>query len=74
MVTTRRGTAIWMAARPMPGASYMVSSMSSASLRTSVSTVAMGSETSFSRGSGMTMISRRAMVDSFAGLSRKALS
>ena len=28
---TRRGTPIWMAASPMPGASYMVSSMSSIS-------------------------------------------
>ena len=32
MVTTRRGTPTWIAASPMPGASYMVSNMSSTSL------------------------------------------
>ena len=35
MVISRSGCATWIAASPMPGASYMVSNMSSASLRIS---------------------------------------
>ena len=31
MVTTRSGTPTWIAASPMPGASYMVSNMSATS-------------------------------------------
>ena len=37
MVTTRCGTPTWIAASPMPGASYMVSNMSSTSLRIAAS-------------------------------------
>jgi hypothetical protein len=40
---TRRWTSTWVAARPMPGAAYMVSAMSSISERTSASTSATGS-------------------------------
>jgi len=49
------GTPIWIAARPMPGASYMVSSMSSASLRSSAFTVSIGAETCRRSGSGRMM-------------------
>ena len=38
MVTTRLATPIWIAASPMPGALYMVSNMSSTSLRMPAST------------------------------------
>src|SRR5215204_4563344 len=61
MVTKRKGSPIWIAASPMPGASYMVSNMSSASLRTDASTFATGLETRRKRLSGMTRISRRLM-------------
>ena len=46
MVMSRSGTPTWIAARPMPGASYMVSSMSSASSRISGVTASTGLETS----------------------------
>ena len=36
MTSMRSGSPTWIAASPMPGASYMVSSMSSASLRSGV--------------------------------------
>ena len=36
ITSMRSGSPIWIAARPMPGASYIVSSMSSASLRNGV--------------------------------------
>ena len=51
-MTTRCGTPIWMAASPMPGAAYMVSNMSSTSLRSDLSTAFTGSELSRSRLSG----------------------
>src|SRR5262245_58998829 len=41
---TRRGTAIWGAARPMPGAAYIVSIMSATSVRMSPSISPTGSE------------------------------
>ncbi len=59
---TRLGTPIWMAASPMPGASYMVSNMSSISACTGLSTAFTGSDFSRSRVSGMMRISRFAMA------------
>src|SRR4051812_47008984 len=50
-----------MAASPIPGASYMVSNMSSMSLRIPTSIFLTGSETFRSRLSGRTRISRSAM-------------
>ena len=61
MVISRRGCATWIAASPMPGA-YMVSNMSSASLRISVVTFSTGLETSRSCLSGRMMISLRAIA------------
>ena len=61
MVTMRLGTPTWMAASPMPGASYMVSNMSATSFFTSASIFLTGSETSRSRLSGMIRMSRSAM-------------
>ena len=58
MVISRSGCATWIAASPMPGASYMVSSMSSASLRISAVTFSTGFETSRNCLSGRMMISR----------------
>ena len=57
----RLGTPTWMAASPMPGASYMVSNMSSTSFLISASIFLTGSETSRSRLSGMMRISRSAI-------------
>ncbi|MGY4599208.1 hypothetical protein ACVWXL_006954 [Bradyrhizobium sp. GM22.5] len=62
MVISRNGCAIWIAASPMPGASYMVSNMSSASLRISGVTFSIGLETRRSCLSGRMMISLRAMA------------
>ena len=62
IVISRTGSAIWIAASPMPGASYMVSNISSASLRISGVTSATGLEICRSRLSGRMMISRRAMA------------
>ena len=59
---TRLGTPTWMAASPMPGASYMVSNMSSTRRRSSGSIACAGSETSRSRLSGRMMMSRSAMA------------
>jgi hypothetical protein len=56
------GLATWMAARPMPGAAYMVSSMSSISARRLSSTTAAGVEAVFRRGSGTTRMSRIAIA------------
>jgi len=61
MVISRKGCAIWIAASPMPGASYMVSNMSSASLRISGVTFSIGLETRRSCLSGRMMISLKAM-------------
>ena len=62
MVTTRFATPIWIAASPMPGASYMVSNISSTSLRMPASIFFTGSDTCRSRLSGILMISRIAMA------------
>src|SRR5438128_9012463 len=62
MTITRLGTPTWIAARPIPGAAYIVSSMSSISARRSSSTVVTGFDTCFSSGSGTTRISRNAMA------------
>ena len=62
MVISRCGCATWIAASPMPGASYMVSNMSSASLRISAVTFSTGLETSRNCLSGRMMMSRRAMI------------
>src|SRR5215831_12303025 len=61
MVTTRCGTPIWIAAKPMPGAAYMVSNMSATRRRISSSTSWTGLETSRRVGSGSLRISRKAM-------------
>jgi len=61
MVTTRFGTPTWIAARPTPGASYIVSNMSATSFFTSPSIAATGSETSRRRLSGSWRIGRMDM-------------
>ena len=61
MVTTRLATPTWTAASPMPGASYMVSNMSSTSLRIPASIFFTGSETFRSRLSGRMRMGRSAM-------------
>src|ERR1700761_295101 len=67
MVTTRFATPIWMAASPMPGALYMVSNMSSTSLRMLASTFFTGSDTCRSRLSGIVMISWIAIFGDLRG-------
>ena len=62
MATTRFGTPTWIAARPTPGASYMVSSMSSASVRISSVIAATGSDTRRRRGIGQDDEGRMAMA------------
>ena len=62
MVISRSGCATWIAASPIPGAAYMVSNMSSASLRTSAVTFSIGLETSRNCLSGRMMISLNAMA------------
>ena len=69
MVTMRLGSPTWIAASPMPGAAYMVSNISSTSLRVAASTLATGLETSRSRLSGKIRMSRTAIErDLRAGL------
>ena len=58
----RTGSPTWIAASPMPGAAYMVSSMSSKRARKASSTPGAGFETAFSRLSGTMRISRTAMA------------
>jgi hypothetical protein len=53
---SRRGTLTWTAARPTPGAAYIVSNMSSIRRRSSSSTRSTGSETWRRSGSGSVMI------------------
>ena len=65
ITSTRLATPIWIAARPMPGASYMVSSMSSISARTSSSTTPTFSLAARNRGSGRHRIGRMAMDANF---------
>src|SRR5450755_3362014 len=62
IVISRNGWATWIAARPIPGALYMVSNMSSASLRISGVTFSIGFDTSRNCLSGRMMISRSAMI------------
>ena len=62
MVISRTGSATWIAASPIPGAAYMVSNMSSASLRIAGVTFSTGLETSRNFLSGRTMISLKAMI------------
>ena len=52
MTRRRIGTPTWIAARPMPGASYIVSNMSAISVRCASVTVSTGFEITRSRGSG----------------------
>src|SRR3954467_4538157 len=59
-----------MAARPTPGALYIVSNMSSTSARTSAVTLFTGSDTCRSRLSGRMMISRNAMRGDLSGVPR----
>ena len=54
--------AIRIAARPMPGASYIVSNMSAISARRSSSTFSTGVETVLRRGSGTSTIGRIAIT------------
>ena len=63
MTTMRFITPIWGAASPMPGASYMVSSISLANVLISSSTVSIGSATARRRASGMTRMGRMAMTE-----------
>ena len=62
MMMTRLATPTWMPASPMPGAAYMVSNISSTSLRRLASMRLTGSDTSRSRLSGSFMISRTVMA------------
>src|SRR5471030_1972219 len=64
--TTRRSSPICGAARPMPGAAYIVSSMSSMSWRTPASTVCTGRDFFLRRGSGAVRMVLRAMVLKYA--------
>ena len=59
------GHAAWpdIAAKPMPGAAYMVSSISSMRRRRPSSTRSTGAETCFRRGSGAVSIGRIAMAE-----------
>ena len=61
MTITRIASATWIAARPMPGASYMVSTMSSISSRKPSSTCPSGALTRRSFGSGRMMMWRSAI-------------
>ena len=61
MVTTRSGTPTWIAASPMPGASYMVSNMSATRVRMSSPIFSTGFETVRNLLSGRMMMSRSAM-------------
>ena len=58
----RLGTPTWMAARPMPGAAYIVSNMSSISVWSSGVIASTGEEICRSNGSGASMIGRMAMA------------
>ena len=62
ITSTRLGTPTWIAARPMPGASYIVSNMSAISARSSSSTFSTGEEILRRRGSGTSMIGNMAMT------------
>ena len=62
MVMIRLGVPTWMAASPIPGASYMVSSISSMSLRMPASIFFTGSDTCRNRLSGRMRMSRSAMA------------
>src|SRR5471030_771173 len=64
--TTRRSSPICGAARPMPGAAYIVSSMSSMSWRTPASTVFTGRDFFLRRGSGAVRMVLRAIVLKYA--------
>src|SRR6185503_19253223 len=57
---TRRGTAIWGAARPMPGAAYIVSIMSSRRARMVSSILSTGVEGACRIGCPYLMMGRRA--------------
>ena len=52
MTITRSCTSTWVAARPTPSASYIVSSMSSTRRRMRASTSVTGRATVYRRGSG----------------------
>ena len=59
MTITRTGSPTWMAARPMPGAAYMVSSMSSISARRASSTSATGLDFFFRVGRSLSTVRMR---------------
>src|SRR4249919_4246112 len=63
---TRFRTPTCGAARPMPGAAYIVSSISSIRRRTSSSTVSIGFDFFLRRGSGAVRMGRRAMASKYA--------
>src|SRR5476651_192370 len=64
--TTRLSSPICGAARPMPGAAYIVSSISSMSWRTPASTVCTGRDFFLRRGSGAVRMGLIAMVSKYA--------
>src|SRR5437868_2855514 len=66
---TRFSTPTCGAARPMPGAAYIVSSMSSMSWRTSASTASIGLDFFLRRASGAVRMGNRAMVPKYAAKS-----
>ena len=59
---TRNWTSIWFAARPIPGAAYMVSNMSSIRVPKLASKLVTAWALSRRRGSGWCRICRRAML------------
>src|SRR3990167_1105280 len=63
ITTTRSCTSTWVAAKPTPLASYMVSSMSSTNWRMRSSTIATGLATVCRRGSGYWRMGSRAMAE-----------
>ena len=62
MTITRLWTSTWVAARPIPGAAYMVSAMSRTSFWMSAVNAVTGAATLRSRGSGYSRIGNSAMV------------
>src|SRR3546814_802105 len=62
MTRMRFATPTWIAASPIPGASYIVSNMSAISVLSSASNFSTGLEMTRSRGSGVSMMGRMAMA------------
>src|SRR4051794_24700051 len=64
------GTPTWTAARPIPGAAYIVSNMSATSVFSSWSNVSTGLEICRRTGSGVSKIGRMDMAFNMAGIGR----